>query len=184
MAHLLDDLFAHVSWEGLERRFHTKVAQQASGCWLWTGATQGHYNKLGSKTEAPYGCLVVRVGPRPDNKTVKVLAHRLAWYVAHQTDPGDALLLHSCDTRLCVNPAHLRIGTHQENMTEMVARGRSTAGSRNGRAKLTESDVLDILQMSSLGQSLQEIAAVFGVTNVSIRNAIVGKTFPHVERTT
>lgn len=51
-------------------------------------------------------------------------AHRLAWALANDEDPGRWLVLHSCHHPWCVNPAHLRLGTHAENMADMVERRR------------------------------------------------------------
>jgi len=52
-------------------------------------------------------------------------AHQVAWMLTHGPIASGAFVLHSCDTRTCCNPGHLRLGTHQDNMDDMVSRGRS-----------------------------------------------------------
>lgn len=92
-------------------RFHARVAR-GEGCWLWTGpVAHDGYGK------AALGYITMR-------------AHRLAWAMEHG-DPGAAQVLHRCDTRLCCNPAHLFLGTHADNMADMVAKGRSASGDAN-----------------------------------------------------
>ncbi|NYT54491.1 HNH endonuclease [Eoetvoesia caeni] len=56
-----------------------------------------------------------------------VRAHRALYEMAGHSIPPGMELLHSCDIGLCVNPDHLSIGTHQENMTDMVRKGRAKA---------------------------------------------------------
>jgi hypothetical protein len=51
-------------------------------------------------------------------------AHRAAYEVWVGPIPKGMLVLHSCDNRLCINPKHLSLGTHADNMAQMVARGR------------------------------------------------------------
>jgi hypothetical protein len=54
-----------------------------------------------------------------------VRPHRLAWMIATGADPGDQMVLHHCDVRLCVRFSHLFLGTHQDNMDDKVAKGRA-----------------------------------------------------------
>lgn len=93
-----------------------------------------------------------------DGKTA--YAHRVAYELANG-DLNGAHVLHSCDNRKCVNPAHLFAGDLTANMQDMVAKGRQAHGTRNGHAKLTEDQVCKI--RSFLGTN-REIAAQFGVT--------------------
>jgi hypothetical protein len=51
---------------------------------------------------------------------------------------------HTCDNPLCINPDHLLIGTHNDNVQDKVNRGRQAKGTHNGRSKLTEPEVIDI----------------------------------------
>lgn len=51
------------------------------------------------------------------------IASRVAWYLANGQQPG-GLVCHTCDNKLCINPAHLWIGTDADNMADKMAKGR------------------------------------------------------------
>lgn len=60
----------------------------------------------------------------PDSKLR--FAHRLAWELANnELIPKGMIVRHKCDRPLCINPAHLELGTYQDNYNDMVARGRA-----------------------------------------------------------
>lgn len=135
-----------------------------SGCWLW----MGRLNHKG------YGHMF----PKADNGW-QTLAHRASWIRAHGAIPEDHFVLHKCDVPCCVNPAHLFLGGYQENMDDMVAKGRShkPIGTRNGRAKLTEDDVRRIRQDARPNTT---ICLDYGVSNVVISNIKLGKSWRNV----
>lgn len=96
-------------------RFWEKVSRGAAGaCWIWRGW----------KTTGGYGQLTL-----PGDQ--KVMAHRFS-YELHFGPIADGLFAcHRCDNPSCVNPAHLFLGTHLENMRDMIAKGRNVVGSRH-----------------------------------------------------
>ena len=103
--------------------------------------------------------------------------HRLALHL-EGIDVSGHMVLHSCDNRLCCNPDHLRIGTHQDNMDDRSARGRQASGSKNGNAKLTKEQVLDIRAIRGMSQTA--IAAQFGVGQRTISDIRNRKIWQHI----
>jgi hypothetical protein len=84
-----------------------------TGCWLHPGAP------------AMNGHVQVTVG------RARVYVHRIAWALAHKRwPPAHLKVLHSCDTPSCCATEHLRLGTHQNNVDDMVRRGRQRTGPR------------------------------------------------------
>ena len=58
-------------------------------------------------------------------------AHRAIFQMSGKSIPPGMELMHSCDVGLCVNPDHLSVGTHQDNMDDMVRKGRARAPTGN-----------------------------------------------------
>jgi len=131
----------------MQKRFEAKFTK-AEGCWLWHGATApGGYGSFGV----------------PGRTTV---AHRVAYELYVGTIPEGTFVLHKCDTPACVNPDHLFLGSHQDNMRDKWAKGRqSHVGQRNPKAKLTEEDVLAI---RADPRSYTAIAEDYPVTSTTI----------------
>ena len=125
----------------IEERFFAKVQRKESGCHEWVGCLMpngyGQFHK--------------------DGKTA--YAHRIAYELAYGAT--DQQVLHRCDNRKCVNPEHLFSGTLQDNMADMMQKGRQCAGNRNGRRKLSSDLVRSIRAEVGLQR---EIAAKYGVT--------------------
>ena len=94
-------------------RFESKIDRSGGdrACHLW----RGHTNTTG------YG--LVQGCDRYE--AFSFLAHRIAWALDRQAEPGEGVVRHSCDTPRCCNPRHLLIGDHQDNTRDMIERGRS-----------------------------------------------------------
>jgi hypothetical protein len=136
-------------------RFHQKYEINESGCWMWTGGTRPNSKGV------PY--------PRHWTDDFKSIgAHRFSFELVHGEIPQSMYVCHKCDTPLCVNPDHLFLGSHQDNMRDMVAKQRSFVGrgeDKKGRAKLTNQQADQIRKMS---MSHSKIGAMFGVSATTI----------------
>ena len=161
---------ARLAVDGFAARFWAKVDRRGPDeCWEWTG----YRHQFG------YG-LISRVG-----RHAMLTAHRVSWEMRFGT-AGDLHVCHRCDNPPCVNPAHLFLGTHQDNMKDMAAKGRASQppvrrGSANNKAKLTEEMARQIRETYAAGGvSIRQLARQYGVTFAPVQMLIAGKTWRHI----
>lgn len=112
-------------------------------------------------------------------------AHRVAYAHANGLalpDIDGKVIMHTCDNPPCINPRHLVEGTHQDNMSDMFAKGRRQAaiGERASKTKLTSEQVLDIRRRCARGESDRKISADYPVQYSAIRAIRVRKTWSHI----
>lgn len=139
-------------------RFWAKVDRDApNGCWEWTGAI----------SKSGYGAF-------RDADSKMVGAHRFSFEMAFGATDAQAVM-HLCDNRICVNPAHLAAGSFKENMRDAARKGRMrrTDGEHSAVAKLTWDDVHVIRRdYARGGVSQAELGRRFGVTSSCIRRVL------------
>ena len=133
-----EDIF----WGKMER------SEAPLNCWLWTGA----------KEVKGYGKTTWQ------GKGIKT--HRLAWLLAKGTLPK-LQVLHTCDTPLCCNPAHLYLGTDADNMQDKVKRNRQAKGNDFSSTKLTPQSVEKIRTTKGYGSG-NALAKEFNVNKSTI----------------
>jgi hypothetical protein len=148
-----------ITKERIESKVH-RITE--SGCWVWMGATQVR----------GYGEIITR------NR--KLLAHRASYEVFVGPIPKGMYVCHACDNVYCVNPNHLFLGTQKQNLQDMKAKGRSTWGERNPRAKLKMEQVVLIKEMLKNKSPVKEIAEKFNVSEGAIRSIKEGKNWSYV----
>lgn len=104
-------------------------------------------------------------------------ASRVMCVLAHgPARDGRREVAHSCGTRLCVNPRHLRHATTAENSADKIAHRRENYGSRNGQSKLTIHEARKIVSLYRAGRHTQkQIAAMFGIQDPAVSRIITGK---------
>lgn len=140
----------------LQDRFFSRFVKLDSGCWQW----RAHTDKDG------YGVLP---GDRQNTR-----AHRLSYEIHAGPIPNGLIVCHHCDNPGCVNPDHLFVGTQKDNAQDALKKKRHYVGEKNGRSKLTEENVKEILNSNMNGQQL---ADKFDVTRSTINNVRRGETW-------
>jgi hypothetical protein len=97
----------------LLKRFESKF-EKADGCWVWKAST----------TRGGYG----QIGGFKGEKWSMLRAHRISYILYKGPIPDGQLVCHSCDNRLCVNPKHLFLGSHKDNIEDCIIKGRKVLG--------------------------------------------------------
>jgi hypothetical protein len=127
-------------WERVER------SGDVDPCWLWRGAVGAN----------GYGALRVH--------GKQWAAHRFAWELTHGPIPAGFWVLHHCDNPLCVNPAHLYLGRHVDNVRDRDVRGRTLRGERHGSTRVSETLLTEVRAQHAAGVLQHELAKRFGVS--------------------
>lgn len=141
-------------------RFDQKwQANTGSGCWDWIGA----YSK-------PFAKYSYQTGQFKMNGK-KSRAHRCAWIFYRGQIPLGLYVLHKCNNSMCVNPDHLYLGTHEDNMRDMAV------SCRAAQSKFTDDQVHEIRAHK---QGCMKLAKLYGVAQSTIKRIRSGKTHYHI----
>jgi hypothetical protein len=152
-------------------RFDEKFEVASDGCWNWLTPSR-------PTEKRPARANTFWLDGRP------VSAHRAAWLIYRGPIPDGLIIRHTCDNGLCVNSAHMLLGTYADNTADMFARGRhhDTRGERSGTAKLTNADILRIRALHAAGERGigLRLAAEYGVAKSAISRIVNGKRWRHL----
>lgn len=148
-------------------------------CWEWSGNVVRGYGQITINYK-------------------KERTHRLAFKLAKGEIPDGMFVCHSCDNKLCCNPDHLWLGTTEDNMKDMVRKGRLAAGDRHGthtspdswvgvfsgennpQSIFTEKQVVHMFELEDLGYTVSAIAEVVNGRYEQVRKILRGKRWPNV----
>lgn len=146
----------------MQRVFWTRVIKSTNGCWEWSGP----------RDSRGYGHL------RWNGRAAR--AHRVAYELTKgQIPKGEGhhgiCVMHICDNKVCCNPSHLALGSHNDNMADMRQKGRRKGigtGDKNGRARLTSEQVTEIRDAP---EGKIRLARRYGVSPAQIQRIRAGK---------
>lgn len=148
----------------LNERFWEKVEiREKNKCWNWTG-----------------GCSLNGYGQISKNGKQKS-AHRISWELHYGKISDGMHVCHKCDNKQCVNPYHLFLGTHQDNMVDRDKKGRQSIGENRPTSKLTKKQVLEIIDQYTGKRGEQiKLAKKYGVSKTAIGHVIHNRTWRHL----
>lgn len=150
-----------------ETRFWLSVKSSAD-CWEWQGYLTAH----------GYGFTRI--------KGKGFLAHRLSWVWHYGAIPDGINVCHTCDNPRCVRPTHLFLGTQDDNVQDMIRKG------RGGLARLTPEQVVEIRREYDAiaipaghtrkpPGSLLMLEKRFGVCKQTIRRIVARENWKHLQ---
>ena len=140
----------------------SQTVESESGCWLWAGAKHGAgYPSVTKKIGGGYG-------------------HRAMHEAAISPIPEKMYVLHTCDNRLCINPAHLFLGSHFDNIKDMHSKNRQRGGSlpneKNPSCKFTDFQIQTMRRHRALGFSLSKLQQQFGISESQLLRVLRGES--------
>ena len=146
---------------------YVDVSAESDACWSWNRG----------KTTAGYGSLSTRTGHH-------VYAHRFMWELVNGPIPAGIEVCHRCDNPPCVNPAHLFLGTHKENMADSAQKGRAIPGrllTSKKLARFSDDDVVLICSLVKSGWTHRRIAAQYGCEHSIITAILTGRRYKRLQ---
>lgn len=145
------------------KRFYEKIKIDEKGCWLWFGCTNEKYGILRFKN-------------------TNIYAHRFCYEYIKKIKIDDKFVCHSCDRPLCVNPDHLFLGTHDDNMKDAKSKQRHAFGEKHYQKKLREKEVKEICKLVKCGLSQSQISKIFDIEQTNISHIKLGKNWKYSDR--
>ena len=151
--------------EEIEGYFNPRVEKTAK-CWIWVGSRS---------KKSGYGTVTITL-----SRFIRFAcsAHVLSYLLYKGDAPEGLMIRHTCDNPSCVNPAHLLLGTAQENTQDAIDRGRWV----KARAKLTLDQVAKMRESFAAGEvTIKELRRGFQMEASSIYRILAGRTYPEAK---
>lgn len=147
----------------LERIFHDSYSINLETlCWEWTAYVH------------PKGYPYFGDGEKNDH----VRANRFAYEMYLGPLPKGKKVLHECDNRRCVNPAHLWLGDSRLNMLDCIDKGRNSQHRRPTHRSLTDQMAWNARIMFARGEiPMQTLADIYSVDQQTMSNLLRGRTY-------
>lgn len=154
----------------VERIFDKIVRIPIAGCWVYTGAV----------TDFGYGIIGLGTRKQGIDRTHRVIYRHFVGEI-----PPKMFVCHRCDVPSCCNPSHLFLGTNQDNVNDMIAKGRNSlpprnphvVGSKHPLSKFTEDAVRTIKADYNAGKSIYRLAKEHKVAQSTMQRIIHGKRY-------
>jgi len=127
-----------------KRLYRKTLKNNTTECLEWTGSVSG----------SGYGQIKVF------GKMVG--CHRLSYELHNGAIPIGFEVIHSCDNPICINPDHLSIGTHLENINDMIKKGRRVQGKPNPSKGINKSQSRQVCVLGKPYGSMKEAENTLG----------------------
>ena len=145
--------------KGMIDRFNAKWEAVESGCHEWTA----------TKHDRGYGYFFTSKDYSPRKMD---FAHRFSYHLHYGVKPAkDECVRHTCDNPKCVNPLHLQLGSHKDNIRDMIERKRFNPPNQ----KMDECECLDAINMRNAGMLVTDVAKMFGISPSQMSRITRGK---------
>jgi len=147
-----------------ERIERLSIPEPNSGCWIWLGALdRGGYARISLKGK--------------NRKASRVSYQQFVGELTPELD-----ILHICDLPACVNPAHLRVGTAQDNIFDMWAKGRGRVpkGEAHSNSILTLPQATEIRSRVLSGENPRLVALDFDISRTTAARIASGKSWRQI----
>lgn len=145
-------------------RFLSKIKQGSDfQCWPW----------IMKPDQYGYGLFRIR--------GTNIRAHRLSYKVFKNHDPGDLIVCHNCDNKICCNPNHLTLADNMYNSKDMVSKGRQKKGKDHPMSKLDDNIIHHIRDMYVSGLwTYKELAWAFGLSWQMVSDIVKRRKWKHI----